>query len=156
MNEHLTSSHLCLLIILLTSASTAAPFNSNSDDDSVIVPEDADQCQGHHHHHHPSHHHHSTSGSGSDDEGYEPWDEHMAKERIKAKFRARTSPDPATRKVSEIEDEDELLDRMIEAHKARARKTKQTTGRRRNSFYQDEDEDSPGFLRRIRKRLFRW
>ena len=154
MNEQLISRRLCLLFIILIASVSSAPapatFNSNPDDDAVIVPDDSEQCQGHHHHHHPSHHHH-------DDEGYEPWDEHMAKERIKAKFRARTSTDPATRKASEIEDEDELLDRMIEAHKARARKSKQpTNSRRRNSFYQDEDDDSPGLLRRIRKRLFRW
>lgn len=149
MNDYL-HIQIYIFILLVASTSAAAPYVSNSDDDAVIIPED-DQCQGHHHH---PHHHHEDEDPRI--QGYETWDEHMAKERIKAKFRARTSTDPATRKASEIEDEDELLDRMIEAHKARARKSKTTIGRRRNNFYQEEDDDSPGLFRRIRKRLFRW
>lgn len=149
MIEHLILRFSCLLVLILLVSCNLSPSQFNSDED-VIIPDDSESCSGHHHHHHDD--------EDPRSQGYEPWDEHMAKERIKAKFRARTATDPTIRKSSEIEDEDELLEKMIEAHKLRAnRRNRKVAGRRRNSFWTEEEAmDTPGLFRRISRRLFRW
>ena len=150
MIEHLIFRFSCLLVLIFLVTCNLSPRQFNSDEE-VIIPDESDSCSGHHHH--------QLDDEEARSQGYEPWDEHMAKERIKAKFRARTATDPTLRKSSEIEDEDELLDKMIEAHKLRSnRRGRKAIGRRRNAYWTGEEEamDTPGLFRRISRRFFRW